>query len=161
MNKYVSRGMWFTLCVGGLWLAGTAAANAADNTGTDGVATGDQAVVGVSIPVSLSGNGDLGPRRLVEHRLHCGGSGGSRGTVGLHSPDSVSGVLSGDQAVVDVSVPVQVAGNAVSVVGDAGQLRLRRVRSGGRLRNRLQCHLVRRGRASLPAFRRRWRWMCR
>src|SRR4051794_11522070 len=119
MNKFVSRGLWFTLCVGGLWLAGTAAANAAETSGSDGVASGDQAVVGVTIPVSLAGNG-----------ISILGDSSSTGSTAAApaapaapsvsiSPDSVSGVLSGDQAVVDVSVPVQVAGNAVSVLGDA------------------------------------------
>ena len=120
MNKYVSRGMWFTLCVGGLWLAGTAAANAADNTGADGVATGDQAVVGVTIPVSLAGNGIsvLGDSSSTGSTAEAPAAPAAP-SVSI-APDSVSGVLSGDQAVVDVSVPVQVAGNAVSVLGDAG-----------------------------------------
>ena len=53
MNKYVSRGLWFTLCVGGLWLAGTAAANAAETSSGSG---GTQAVVGATAPVTISGN---------------------------------------------------------------------------------------------------------
>src|SRR4051812_40010053 len=119
MNKYVSRGMWFTLCVGGLWLAGTAAANAAETSGSDGVATGDQAVVGVSIPVSLSGNGIsvLGDSSSTGSTAATPAAPAPSASI---SPDSIGGVLSGDQAVVDVSVPVTVAGNAVSVVGDSG-----------------------------------------
>ncbi|MGO4301946.1 chaplin family protein [Leifsonia sp. RAF41] len=120
MNKFVSRGMWFTLCVGGLWLAGTAAANAAESSGTDGVATGDQAVVGISIPVSLSGTAVSVLGDASSSDSTAAAPAAPAAPSASLSPDSVSGVLSGDQAVVDVSVPVQVAGNAISVLGDSG-----------------------------------------
>ncbi|ERK65762.1 hypothetical protein N136_04769, partial [Leifsonia aquatica ATCC 14665] len=35
-------------------------------------------------------------------------------------PSAIGGVLDGTQAVADVSVPVTVTGNAISVAGDAG-----------------------------------------
>ena len=118
MNKYVSRGMWFTLCVGGLWLAGTAAANAAENPGGDGVATGDQAVVGVSIPVSLAGSGIsvIGDSSSSGSTTTAPAAPAPSATI---SPDAIGGVLSGDQAVASVSGPVNVPGNAISVAGDS------------------------------------------
>ncbi|MET3565932.1 hypothetical protein ABIC47_001403, partial [Leifsonia sp. 563] len=119
MNKYVSRGMWFTLCVGGLWLAGTAAANAAEAPSSDGVASGDQAVVGVTVPVSLSGNGIS----VLGDSTSSGSTAAAPAAPAAPSvsisPDSIGGVLSGDQAVASVSVPVTVAGNSVSVLGDS------------------------------------------
>ena len=116
MNKYVSRGMWFTLCVGGLWLAGTAAANAAEAPSSDGVASGDQAVVGVTVPVSLSGNGIS----VLGDSTSSGSTAAAPAAPSVSiSPDAIGGVLSGDQAVASVSVPVTVTGNAVSVLGDS------------------------------------------
>lgn len=57
MNKYVSRGLWFALFVGGLTLGGTAAANAATTSGADGTVSGTQVAPSVDAPVSLGGNG--------------------------------------------------------------------------------------------------------
>ena len=56
MNKYVSRGLWFALFVGGLTLGGTAAANAATTSGADGTVSGTQVAPSVDTPVSLGGN---------------------------------------------------------------------------------------------------------
>ncbi|WNY34872.1 hypothetical protein Q9Q99_07175 [Curtobacterium flaccumfaciens] len=56
MNKYVSRGLWFALFVGGLTLGGTAAANAATTSGADGTVSGTQVAPSVDAPVSLGGN---------------------------------------------------------------------------------------------------------
>ena len=56
MNKYVSRGLWFTLFVGGLTLGGACAANAATTSGADGTVSGTQVAPSVSAPVSASGN---------------------------------------------------------------------------------------------------------
>lgn len=123
MNKYVSRGLWFTLCVGGLWLAGTAAANAAEapsTTGSGGVASGTQAVVDATVPVNLTGNGIA--------LLGDASSTGAASSAAAPAPapalsastSGLDGVASGEQALVSVSVPVAVTGNAVSAAGDAG-----------------------------------------
>ena len=100
MNTYISRGLWFTLCVGGLWLAGTAAANAAETSGGDGVASGDQAVVGVTVPVSLAGNGVSVLGDASSTGSTAAAPAAPAAPTATISPDSVDGVLSGDQAVV-------------------------------------------------------------
>ncbi len=56
MNKYVSRGLWFALFVGGLTLGGAAAANAATTSGADGAVSGTQVAPSVDAPVSVTGN---------------------------------------------------------------------------------------------------------
>lgn len=120
MNTYISRGLWFTLCVGGLWLAGTAAANAAETTGGgDGVASGDQAAVGVTVPVSLAGNGISVIGDASSSDSSAAAPAAPAAPTATIAPDAVGGVLSGDQAAVSVSVPVDVSGNAISVAGDS------------------------------------------
>lgn len=56
MNKNVTRGLFFALCVGGLTLGGAVAANAATTTGADGIASGTQIAPNVDAPVSVTRN---------------------------------------------------------------------------------------------------------
>src|SRR4051812_24604111 len=57
MNKYVSRGLWTVLITGGLCVLGAGVANAAESSGDDGAASGNQAIIQVNLPIDLSGNG--------------------------------------------------------------------------------------------------------
>ncbi|MFF1876710.1 hypothetical protein [Leifsonia sp. NPDC058230] len=120
MNKYVSRGLWFTLFLGGLSLAGVGVANAAETSGADGTASGEQAVVDLTAPVTLGGNG-------ISVLGDSSSSGADTASVPAAAPASapavttsgLDGVLSGSQAVAGVSVPVTLSGNAVSALGDS------------------------------------------
>lgn len=56
MNKNVTRGLFFALCVGGLTLGGAVAANAATTTGADGIASGTQIAPNVDAPVFVTRN---------------------------------------------------------------------------------------------------------
>ena len=119
MNKYVSRGLWFTLFLGGLSLAGVGVANAAETSGDDGLASGSQAAVNVTAPVNLGGNG-------ISVLGDSSSSGASTSSAPAAAPapatvssSGVDGVLSGTQAVAALSVPVTLTGNSVSAVGDS------------------------------------------
>lgn len=120
MKTYVSRGLWFTLCVGGLWLAGTAAADAAESSSSDSAAP---AVVGVTVPLTVAGNGIsiLGDSMSSGASVIPASVPTESKPVVTVSPDALAGVIRGNRVLVDIVVPVTVAGNAVSVVGDATQ----------------------------------------
>ena len=123
MNKYVSRGLWFTLFLGGLSLAGVGVANAAETSGSGGTASGDQAVVSVTAPVTISGNaisvvGDSSSSNAAAPAAAPAPAPAPAGGSGL-TTSGTNGVGSGDQAPVAVTAPVTVGGNAVSVVGDS------------------------------------------
>ncbi|MFJ8895352.1 hypothetical protein ACIRCZ_12245, partial [Leifsonia sp. NPDC102414] len=124
MNKYVSRGLWFTLFLGGLSLAGVGVANAAETSGSDGTASGTQAVVDLTVPVTISGNGIsvLGDSSSADATAAAPAAAApAAAPAPSASVDTygLGGVLSGTQALVDVNVPVTVTGNSISAVGDA------------------------------------------
>ncbi len=126
MNKYVSRGLWFTLFLGGLSLAGIGVANAAETSGSDGTASGNQAAVDLTVPVTLGGNGIsvLGDSQSSGATTSAGSTAAPASPAPATPAPAVStsglgGVVSGDQALVDVSAPVVVSGNSISAVGDS------------------------------------------
>ncbi|MDN4642329.1 chaplin family protein, partial [Agreia sp. PsM10] len=129
MKKFIQRGLYFTLFVGGLSCLGVAAANAADTTsGEDGLVSGTQAVIGLEVPVDLSGNAIsiLGDATTTAPEA---APAAEPAPAPEPAPEPVAeattsgedGVASGTQAVVDVDVPIDVSGNAISVVGDSEQ----------------------------------------
>jgi hypothetical protein len=133
MKKALLRGLYFTLFVGGLSCLGVAAANAADTTsGEDGLLSGTQAVVGVEVPVDLSGNsisiiGDAtsAVSEIVAPEPAAAEAAPAAEPVAEPAPEVTTsgddGIASGSQAVVDVTIPVDVSGNAISVLGDSEQ----------------------------------------
>ncbi|MDN3497514.1 hypothetical protein QL996_16355, partial [Planococcus sp. APC 4015] len=54
MNTFIKRALWGTLLAGGLTVLGATAANAADTSGEDGLLSGTQALIGVSVPVTVT-----------------------------------------------------------------------------------------------------------
>lgn len=124
MNKYVSRGLWFALFVGGLTLGGTAAANAATTSGADGIVSGTQVAPAVDAPVSLGGNaiavlGDAVSTATGSTPAAPAPAPAPATTAPAPSTSGEDGTLSGTQVVPDVAAPVTVGGNAVAVAGDA------------------------------------------
>ncbi|MGR0218305.1 chaplin family protein [Agromyces sp. ZXT2-6] len=122
MKRFVSRALYATLFTGGLVLLGAGAANASETTGEDGILSGTQLGVSIELPVTISGNAVsvIGDSESSDATTEV--STGDAGTawsepVAVTSGDG--GIGSGSQAVVDVSAPVTVSGNAVSVVGDS------------------------------------------
>ena len=122
MNKAVSSALYGALLVGGFSLLGATAANAADTSGEGGILSGTQAGVSVTLPVDLTGNGIS----------VLGDSASSNATTTPVAPAPAApapaaapttsgsdGLASGLQGIVSVAVPVNVSGNAISVVGDS------------------------------------------
>src|SRR5918998_1732037 len=56
MNSHVKKGLYCALLVGGFSLLGIGAANAADTSGEDALASGTQAASDIAAPVTLDGN---------------------------------------------------------------------------------------------------------
>ncbi|HEX6954717.1 MAG TPA: chaplin family protein [Agromyces sp.] len=122
MKRFVSRALYATLFTGGLVLLGAGAAHASDTTGEDGILSGTQLGISVELPVTISGNavsviGDSESSDATTEVAAGGGEAASTEPVTVTSGED--GIGSGSQAVVDVSAPVTVSGNAVSVVGDS------------------------------------------
>jgi hypothetical protein len=120
MNKYVSRGLWTVLVTGGFMALGVGVAHADTGTsGTDGIASGTQGILGIEIPAQLGGNaisvlGDADSSGASTSAPAADASSGPGGTTS--GTDSVAG---GTQLLPDLGVPVTLGGNAISVLGDA------------------------------------------
>ena len=112
------RALYATLFAGGLTLLGAGVAHASETSGDDGILSGTQVGISIDLPVTVSGNaisviGDS-RRRMPRPRSP---RGGGADPVAVTSGDD--GIGSGTQALVDVSAPVTVGGNAISVIGDS------------------------------------------
>jgi hypothetical protein len=120
MKKYVSRALWCALLAGGLTVLGATAANAAESGGEDGLVSGNQVLSSITAPVTVEGN-------AISLLGDSSSSGTSTGpaivTDGTDSDSAVTdgedGVASGNQVSPDVTAPVAVEGNAISVLGDS------------------------------------------
>ena len=118
MNRLVSRGLWFTVILGGLSLAGIGAANAAGTTtsGDGGTVSGDTLGIDLNAPISLVGNSIGGLGSAAD-----GGSAAAPASPASPAPTTSGdgGVASGDVVAGTVSVPVTVSGNSIGVLGDS------------------------------------------
>ena len=118
MNGIIKRGLWTVLVTGGFLALGAGVAYADDTTdGSNGTGSGTQAVLGVSLPITVGGNGiSVIGDSSSSGASNTGGSGGSSPSVTTGGTNSL---LGGSQGVVDADVPVTIGGNAVSVLGDS------------------------------------------
>ncbi len=98
----------------------------ASTSGEDGTASGTQAIVPVSVPVTLGGNaisvlGDSESATTGGSGSTGGGStDGTADTTGTGgTTDGTDGILGGTQVIAPVDIPVEVGGNAISVLGDS------------------------------------------
>ncbi|WP_374947119.1 chaplin family protein, partial [Agreia sp.] len=124
MKKIVQRGLYFTLFVGGLSCLGVAAANAADTTtGEDGLLSGTQTVIGLEVPVDLSGNAitAVGDATTTSEAAPAPAAEPAAESAPEATTSGEDGAASGTQAVIDAAVPIDVSGNAISVIGDSEQ----------------------------------------
>ncbi|MEI5584053.1 chaplin family protein, partial [Agromyces sp. CCNWLW208] len=88
-------------------------------SGEDGIGSGSQAIVEVAAPVTVGGNavsvvGDSSSSGATTEVASGGGAGDA--DAATSGEDSI---LGGTQGIVDVSAPVTIGGNAVSVIGDS------------------------------------------
>ncbi|GAA2034761.1 hypothetical protein GCM10009819_18890 [Agromyces tropicus] len=119
MHTFVSRALTATLFTGGLMLLGAGVANAAESTGDDGILSGTQLGISIDLPVTIGGDalsviGDSASTDAAAAAT--ADDDASWEPVAVTSGDD--GIGSGSQAIVDVSVPITISGNAVSV-GDS------------------------------------------
>jgi LPXTG-motif cell wall-anchored protein len=125
MKKLIVRGLYFGLFVGGLTLLGATAANAADQTsGEDGLLSGSQIGAVVDLPIDITGSAIsvLGDGSSTDSSVATAEPAvepqpASEAATPATSGDD--GIGSGSQAIVDVAIPIDVSGNAISVVGDS------------------------------------------
>jgi len=118
MNRTTRNVLWGVGFVAGLTLLGTGAANA-DTTGEDGTASGTQVLGVVDLPVNLGGNaisllGDSSSSGSATN-----GAGGGSSNSASSSTSGADGTASGTQVSPDAKAPVNVSGNAISVLGDS------------------------------------------
>ncbi|GAA1949729.1 LPXTG cell wall anchor domain-containing protein [Microbacterium aquimaris] len=90
----------------------------ASTSGSDGAASGSQAIITVEVPITMSGNAVsvAGDSHSDGAHTSSGGSSESAPEASTSGDDSVAG---GTQGVVSVEAPVTVSGNAISVLGDS------------------------------------------
>lgn len=118
MNGIIKRGLLTVLVTGGFLALGAGVAYADDVTdGSNGTASGSQAVLGIDLPITVGGNGIsvLGDSSS-SGASNTGGTGGSSPSAWTSGSDALAG---GTQGVVDANVPVTIGGNAISVLGDS------------------------------------------
>lgn len=118
MNKLISRGLWTVLLVGGLSVAGASAAHAAETSGDGGTASGTQADVGLTLPITIGGNAIS---VLGTSAAPSAGEPAQPITTPAAPPSTsgVSSLLGGTQALVDAVIPITVSDNAISVLGQS------------------------------------------
>ncbi|MBN9181470.1 MAG: DUF320 domain-containing protein, partial [Microbacterium sp.] len=121
MNTFARNALWGTLIAGGITLLGTAAANAAETSGADGVGSGSQAPISVSVPITLGGNAVsvLGTSHSAGAPAASTPAAAPAASTGGDTTSGSGGAASGTQAPISVSIPVNLHGTAVSVVGDS------------------------------------------
>ena len=118
MKRLALRALYATLFAGGLTLLGAGVAHASETSGDDGILSGTQAGISIELPVTLGGNAiSLIGDSSSSDATTAVSSGDAAEPVAVTSGDD--GIGSGTQALIDVSVPVTVGGNAISVIGDS------------------------------------------
>src|SRR5690606_1611550 len=122
MNKYVSRGLWTVLATGGFMALGVGVAHADTATsGTDGIASGTQGILGIELPLQLGGNaisllGDAHSAGATTGAPAASGSGDAASSGGT---SGAGGVGSGTQLLPELGLPITLGGNSISILGNA------------------------------------------
>jgi hypothetical protein len=119
MHKAISRALWGAFFVGGLTVLGAGAAHAADTSGEDSIASGNQVGILGELPVTISGNAVS----ILGDSESSGGAaavtGGSGSSAGSSTTSGEGAIVGGNQVMPDVVAPIVVGGNSISVVGDS------------------------------------------
>ena len=118
MNGFLKRGLITLAVTGGFLALGAGVAYADDGTdGDDGLLSGTQAVLGIDLPVTISGSGIS----IIGDSSSSGSSSSGGGSTSAPS-GSTSGsnsLLGGTQGLIGANIPVTVSGDAISVIGDS------------------------------------------
>ncbi|MEV7632732.1 chaplin family protein [Microbacterium sp. NPDC089318] len=126
MNKHVKYALWGVLLAGGVSLLGTSAANAAETDGSDGLLSGTQIIAPVTAPITAVGNAvSVLDTSAIDSTPDAAPAASTSAPAPAPAPAPAAetngddSVASGTQAVVGLDVPVNVSGNAVSVLDSA------------------------------------------
>ncbi len=120
MRTFIKRALWGALIGGGIVVFGAAAAQAADTSGDNGLLSGTQALVGLDIPLTVSGTSLSLVGDSTSHDATTGGGTPAPSTAaGTTTTTGSDGTASGTQALIPISIPITVGGDAISVVGDS------------------------------------------
>ncbi len=125
MHKVIKHALWGVVVAGGITLLGATAANAAETDGEDGILSGTQAIIPVSVPVDIVGNAVsvLGISTVEAPAPAPAPAPAEPAAAPAPAPEATTGgaegVASGTQAVATLDVPVTVQDNAVSVLGSS------------------------------------------
>ncbi|WP_181373557.1 hypothetical protein [Microbacterium sp. HMWF026] len=104
MCKIYSRVLMGALVGGGLAVLGCGVANAAETSGTDGLLSGDQGLISATVPVTVGGNAVS----LIggSHSEDATTTAPASAPAPSVTTDGSDGILSGNQGLVSVDVPV-------------------------------------------------------
>jgi hypothetical protein len=102
-------------------LLGAGVAHASDTSGDDGILSGTQLGISIESPVTISGNSlsVIGDSESSDAATAVSTDSAEPASPPVAVTSGDDGIGSGSQAIVDVSAPVTVSGNAVSVIGDS------------------------------------------
>ena len=119
MKRLALRALYATLFAGGLTLLGAGVAHASETSGDDGILSGSQVGISIELPVTVGGNAIslIGDSQSSDASTEVMTGGGDADPVAVTSGED--GIGSGTQALIDVSAPVTIGGNAISVIGDS------------------------------------------
>ena len=119
MKRLALRALYATLFAGGLTLLGAGVAHASETNGDDGILSGSQVGISIELPVTVSGNAIsvIGDSQSSDASTAVVTGDGDADPVAITSGGD--SILGGTQALADVSAPMTIAGNAISVIGDS------------------------------------------
>lgn len=122
MHTFITGALWGVAIAGGMTFLGATAAGAAETGGEEGILSGSQIEAPISIPVTVVDNAiSLLGSSSVEGSSAAEPAPAAEQTPGAESAttDGSNGIGSGSQALVEVTVPVTVAGNSIAVLGES------------------------------------------
>lgn len=118
MNKVVSRALWGAFFVGGLTVLGAGAAHAADTSGENGAASGNQIGILGELPVTIGGNAISILGDSESSGTSMAATTDASSATGSSATTGEDGIASGNQVIPDIVAPIVASGNAISILGD-------------------------------------------
>lgn len=122
MHRNIKRALWGVAIAGGMTLIGASAAGAVETDGEDGILSGTQIQLPLSIPVNIIDNaisllGDSSVEAPVQSEQPAAAQ--PEPAPAPATTDGSNGIGSGSQAIVEITVPITVSGDSIAVLGDA------------------------------------------
>src|SRR5437762_2939262 len=118
MKTWVRKSLKVGILSAGFLLIGGAAANAASTADNFGVLGGNQVHAPIQAPITVTGNA-IGLLGGATASGSAGGSASANASGGAGSTSDNTGIGSGNQVTPVINVPIDICGNAVSLLGTA------------------------------------------